>query len=164
MDNAENQARETQRPSDDERDIITPELSELLDDVDPRQRSVIIHSIHQAIRRESFSGPIPHPDLLKGYEEIQRGFAERIIVMAEEEQRHQIRCEQEIVHSSSSQSSRGQWFGFSIAILFLCGAVVLGLYGHDWLAGILGGGTLVSLVAVFLSNRPSSMKKRNDDE
>lgn len=38
-------------------------------------------------RAESFAGPLPHPDLLKKYDEVLPGTAERILAMAEEEQR-----------------------------------------------------------------------------
>ena len=37
---------------------------------------------------QGFSGPIPHPEILKGYETICPGAAERIIKMAELEQGH----------------------------------------------------------------------------
>ncbi|MBF0337834.1 MAG: DUF2335 domain-containing protein [Nitrospirae bacterium] len=34
------------------------------------------------------SGPVPHPDILKGYGELSSGFPERILKMAEEEAKH----------------------------------------------------------------------------
>jgi len=36
----------------------------------------------------SFSGPLPHPDVLRGFESVQPGAAERIIKMAENEAQH----------------------------------------------------------------------------
>jgi uncharacterized membrane protein len=37
---------------------------------------------------QAFSGPLPPPSVLKGYEEVVRGSAERILVMAEKQQDH----------------------------------------------------------------------------
>lgn len=135
---------------------ISPEVSEAIKGLDAEKRAVII----QAVKQELFSGPIPHPELLKGYEDVKQGFAERIVAMAEEQQKHRFECERNMVNGTISESKRGQWMAFAIAILFLIASVALGLYGHDWLAGVIGGGTLVALVTVFITNRPS--KKHTD--
>lgn len=132
---------------------LSPELSEVIQSLDPKQKDVIVQSI-QAIRQESFIGPIPHPDMLRGYEQVKSGFAERIVSMAEQEQKHRFECEKKIVNGTVSETKRGQWIAFTIAVLFLIAAVALGLYGHDWLAGVIGGGTIVALVTVFVTNRP----------
>lgn len=39
-----------------------------------------------ATRHKSFEGPLPHPEILKRYDEIVPGLAERIVAMAEKEQ------------------------------------------------------------------------------
>lgn len=56
---------------------LSPEASEALKQLDPQQREIIIQSIRN-VKQESFSGPIPHPDLLQGYENVKQDFAERI--------------------------------------------------------------------------------------
>jgi len=128
---------------------LTPEVSEAISSLRPDQRSVII----QAMRKESFSGPIPHPELLQKYDEVQKGFAERIVSMAERQLDHRIKCENAVVNGSVSESRRGQWFGLIVAVLFLSASLALGLTGHDWLGGVLGGGTLVALVTVFVHTK-----------
>lgn len=52
-------------------------------------QKVIAHQVHQV---QSFTGPIPPPEILAKYEDCFPGLAERIIVMAEKEQtrRHDI--------------------------------------------------------------------------
>lgn len=137
--------------------IISPELSEAISSLRPEQRCAVM----RAIKQESFSGPIPHPELLQKYENIQSGFAERIVGMAERQLNHRIKCENEIVEGSVDESRRGQNYGFVVALLFLGAAVFLGYSGHDWLAGGLGGGTLVSLVTIFVANKP---KKSTDND
>ncbi len=42
-------------------------------------------------RTEFFSGPMPHPDIARQYEEILPGFTERTLAMAENAQQHEIR-------------------------------------------------------------------------
>lgn len=130
---------------------ISPEVAKVIKELQPDQQQVII----QAFKQEAFSGPIPHPELLQKYENIQKGFADRIINMAETQLDHRVNCESKIVNGSVIDSKRGQIFAFIVAVLFLAAAVILGMNGHDWLAGILGGGTLVSLVTVFLTNKKS---------
>lgn len=132
---------------------ISPEVAKIIETLQPDQRRVII----QAFRQEAFSGPIPHPELLQKYENIQKGFADRIITMAETQLGHRVRCEDKIVDGSVKESKRGQNYALIVAILFLAGAVYLGINDHEWLAGVLGGGTLAAIVAIFVTG------KRNKD-
>lgn len=81
---------------------------------------------------ESFAGPLPHPDTLQQYEKILPGLAERIVSMAESEQRARLDSVKkdaeakarllEIADSESASNrkmtTRGQWIG--AAVTFLC--------------------------------------------
>lgn len=136
---------------------IEPEIAEVLKDLPEKKQNLIISTL-QSVERESFSGPIPHPRLLQEYENVKNGFAERIVSMAEKEQKHRHKCEDKMVKSTSNSAARGQWFAFIIAILFLGASVFLGLNGQPWLAGVLGGGTLATLVTVFLSQKKPEKK------
>lgn len=128
---------------------ISPEVNQAIKGLRPEQQEAII----KAIKQEAFSGPIPHPELLQKYDEVKEGFAERIVKMAEIQLQHRVRCEEKIVDESIAESKRAQNYAFYLSILFLVAAVLLGLYGHDWLAGCLGGGTLISLVAAFIAGK-----------
>ncbi|MDE6535890.1 MAG: DUF2335 domain-containing protein [Muribaculaceae bacterium] len=132
-------------------EVINPGLNEILNGLAPKQRGMVI----QAIKQESFKGPIPHPELLQKYENIQPGFAERMVSMAEQQLDHRIKCEDKIVDGSIAESKRGQTFGLIVSLFFLGAAVLLGMYNHEWLAGGLGGGTLLGLVTVFVTNKPN---------
>lgn len=138
---------------------LSPELCEAIKTLRPEQRNVVI----QAIRQESFSGPIPHPELLQKYDEVKSGFAERIVSMAERQLDHRLDCEEKVVDGSVNESKRGQNYGLIVALLFLGAAVFLGYHGHDWLAGILGGGTLIALVTVFVTNKPHKSKETDSN-
>lgn len=147
--------------------VLSPEVTDALNNINPEQRAIIIHYIHQTQLKQSFTGPLPHPDILQGYENVQDGFAERIFKMAEEQQAHRIKCEDKIVRSTAAQSVRGQWFGFLIAILCLAASVALGFYNHEVLAGVIGGTTIISLVAVFITNKytsPNSDKSKTNSD
>jgi uncharacterized membrane protein len=45
------------------------------------------------LTQQQFSGPVPHPQILQGYDQIIPGAAERILRMAEEDAEHQRKIE-----------------------------------------------------------------------
>mgnify|MGYP005926551617 CR=1 FL=1 len=133
---------------------LPKEASAVLEKLSPEERSVIIQTVQAAaIHKESFSGPIPHPDLLQGYDNVKSGFAERIVHMAEKEQDHRFESEKLMIKGTIAQSKRGQWFALTIALFVLAGAVLLAYLGHDAVASILGGTTIVGLVAIFITGK-----------
>lgn len=140
--------------------VLPQEVRKVMDSLNPEQRRIIV----QAIKQESFSGPIPHPELLRKYDEVQLGFAERIVSMAEKQLEHRIKCESAVVNGSVSESKRGQNYGLVISLLFLIASVFLGYFGHDWLAGVIGGGTLIALVTVFVSGHKSKEESNNKSD
>ena len=66
---------------------LSPELEETLDEMqlDDAQKFKLIQAISTT---EQYSGPIPHPKIISGYEEILPGAADRILSMAEKESQH----------------------------------------------------------------------------
>lgn len=146
--------------SDEDRTALNhlkPEMAKILKNLPEEQRDIVIQAI-----QESFSGPIPHPRLLQGYENIQPGFAERIVVMAEKEQAHRFECDNKVIDSTVASTKRGQWMGYSIALVFGIIALVLGLMGEVAVASIIGGLDLVALVTVFVKSQ-SSPKERKEE-
>lgn len=59
---------------------------------------------------QHYQGPLPPPAMLRGYEELVPGGAERILAMAERQAAHRQTIE-----------SRGQLFGFSLAVCAIAG-------------------------------------------
>ncbi len=98
----------------------------------------------------SYSGPLPHPDDLERYGEIVTGGAERILVLLEQQTAHRIEMEKIVVTTDAKRQSRGMIFGFIVALVGLGGSIFLGYKGAQVAAGILGGGTLASLVYTFV--------------
>lgn len=66
-------AQEEEKPLE----IITPEVAEVIKELPKAKQQIIIKTI-EAMKSESFAGPLPHPRILNGYEAAKSGFAERI--------------------------------------------------------------------------------------
>lgn len=99
------------------------------------------------------SAPLPEPAELAAYNAIIPNAADRILKMAESQTDHRIEIETTVVNSQANQAFRGQLFGLFIGLAGLISATYAATHGHDWFGGIIGGGTLVSLVWAFLSSR-----------
>lgn len=110
------------------------------------------------VHKATFSGPIPPPEILKGYNEVVQNGAERIISMAEKQSAHRMQLEDFAVKEELTQSRRGQVFGFTLGIVGMGLATTLAIYGHDTVAGIFGTTTIIGLVTVFVLGKKSQQK------
>lgn len=109
------------------------------------------------VRHEtSFSGPLPPPEIISDYEKILPGGAERIFAMAEKEQVHRHSMDSLAVNGAIRKDKRGQWMGFSIAIIILAIASVFAWKGNTTFAGTLIAIDLLGLVSVFVLGRQPS--------
>jgi len=104
-------------------------------------------------QQSTFSGPIPHPSILEGYERLVPGAAERILVMAESDSRHQQEIECAALHAAEAEVKRGQIFGFIIGLTALGASMLALAMGSPAVAGVIGGTTVVGLVSVFIVGR-----------
>lgn len=101
-------------------------------------------------QQSSFSGPLPPPEILKKFDEIVPGSAERIIKMAEGQFIHRTELERKVIESDIARSKWGQALGFIIAIVGLAGSVTISIYGSGLVGAVMGVSTLASLVGVFM--------------
>lgn len=101
---------------------------------------------------EMYSGPIPHPKILAGYEALDPGAAEKIINNGIEESVHRRKLE------TARQRRRGRlaWTSMValviVCILFIIGSFFLIMNDHTIIGSIFGGTSFVVLVACFFSN------------
>jgi uncharacterized membrane protein len=101
---------------------------------------------------------LPSPDDFKEYEKACPGMGRELVAMAKAEQQHL----QDMERRDYVLSSRGQLFGFLIALAFLAAATFLIYTHHDTAGTIIGSTDLVALVAVFVvGRRTSSIGKDN---
>lgn len=119
---------------EDEKEIS--EISDIIDKSDIKDKDK--ERIIACIRREEFAGPLPHPSILKQYDEIQPGFAQQIMKMVMDEQEHRHGIENMIVESKTSLYStkidvlkssiklktRLQIFGFVLTFFLLAIGVI----------------------------------------
>lgn len=106
----------------------------------------------------SFSGPIPPPEILRGYNEIVSNGAERIMAMAEKQSNHRMQLEDLVIREELRQSRVGQIFGFILGIVGLGLATLLAILGHEVIAGIFGTTIILGLVTVFVLGKKAQNK------
>jgi uncharacterized membrane protein len=107
-------------------------------------------SISAVIQSLNFSGPLPPPILLRQYDEVVPGAAERIIKMAEEQAAHRQRLERQVVSTDNIKSVLGTILAFVVAIVGLGCSFWAAINGHPEFGTVLGVGTLASLVYTFV--------------
>ena len=118
----------------------------------------------QQHKTEFFSGPLPHPDILKKFNEIVPGSAERIIKMTEEQSSHRRELERKVINSDISRSKWGQILGFIISIVGLGVSTIVSIYGSAITGGVIGAGTLVALVSVFMYGSKTRSEERIENK
>lgn len=115
------------------------------------------------LRAVSFSGPIPPPDLLRGYEEVCAGLADRMFAFVEKQGDHDREIEKQVVaiqaHRSKAQLMEariGQCFAFLITVAAMLIGGYTALRGHELAGGIIGVGGVGGIVTTFVIGRPRS--------
>lgn len=134
------------------RDVVQP--AETADNI---SHQVTVH------QQSAFSGPIPPPEALAQYDQIVPGSADRIIQMAENETKHRHSLENTALNATVNETRRGQRYGMAIGIVVLITSIIALFLGYETAASVLGGGTLVSLVSVFVYGRSASSKARRTE-
>lgn len=116
------------------------------------------HSVTEIKTASFFSGPLPHPEMFKKYEEILPGSADRILTMAEEQGKHRREIEKVVIRTESKSSSRGSVFAFILAIVVvLVGGTLVFFDKPGWGMVIILGG-LGTLVGTFIKGRKDKSK------
>lgn len=110
------------------------------------------------MRQEYFEGPIPHPRIIREYENILSGSADRILKMAETQQAHRIELEKKSIESQLKYNKRGQIFGFVIFILGILLSVFFALADMKIFAGTFATITVVTIIALFIGGKRAIKK------
>lgn len=117
---------------------------------------------------EIHAGPIPHPNIIAGYENVLPGSAERILRMAEEAQTKTLARRQSIIDNRHSTEMAWYWLE-SARILFLYILVLSALFGGIYLVlsgqALIGAGMALFGLAPQLASflRPQSKRKSRKD-
>ena len=114
----------------------------------------------------SFSGPLPHPQLLEKYNEVVPGSAKMIIEMAEKQAIHRQELEKNVINSDIKNSKSGLIFGFIIGISGILGGIIIIAVSQatsQIIAGsVISGASLASLVGTFVYGSQGRKKEREE--
>ena len=126
----------------------------------PAETREEIGQIMARITRSVYRGPIHPPEILKGYDLVKPGFAERVFVMAERQSQHRMELEKTVVIGDHKKSWVGLVLGFLVACGVFCGSYDLVKKGHDTAGTILGGSALATLVGIFVRGSDQRSRER----
>ncbi len=124
-------------------------LEEVLSELTEETKKELFVALSET-KLSSFSGPIPHPEILKGYKDVDPSFPERIISMAEREQKSRIALAEKREEESQRIARRGQIFGGILAMLIIISCVLLVLFGAHTVAIAIGTTTIIAISAIFV--------------
>ncbi len=143
---------------------LKPVLVKLSEKDREKAARVIMAQISTIITKTSFSGPLPPPEILQGYENVIPGSAERILKMAESQSTHRQQIEKTVVASQMKQSERGQHYGLGIGIFGLILGAILTFCGYATVASVLFATTIIGLVSVFVIGKVFKSKTEKEPE
>lgn len=115
----------------------------------------IVGIIHQ-----SFSGPIPPPNILSEYSQIIPNGAERIMAMAEAQSEHRRKLETKALKTDSRNSLLGVIFAFILGITALFTGALIVYIGKSVSGTIFGSTGMVTLVSAFIYGTRERRKER----
>lgn len=117
--------------------------------------------IRAEVRAElSFSGPLPPPSILAQYNDAVPDGAERIMVMAELQNKHRMSLETRVIDADIRRANWGLAAGFVVAIVGLVVAYLMVDRGHTVAGMTVGSLDLVSLVGAFIYGTVSRRGER----
>jgi uncharacterized membrane protein len=137
-------------------DDIRQKQPRAIDNV-PKELEEILKTLQVSIK-EDYSGAIPHPKYLKAFNEIVPGSAGLIFQEFKHQSEHRRKLEAYVIPRQIDQSGRGQIIAFIVVLLFLISGVVLTMYDHDVVGGIVLGTSLVAVATVFITGKISQEK------
>lgn len=119
---------------------------------------------NQALTRvqmeQHFTGPLPPPEFLAGYDEIVPGTAEKIINRFIEQGSHRMELEKLVVKGSNKRANWGLVAGFVVAMTTIVGAIYAMSLGYDVAGAAVVIASLASLVGTFLYGTKSRRDER----
>lgn len=109
------------------------------------------------------SGPLPAPWIIKRYEEIIPGSAERFLEMLERQENHRIDWENQARADASKFTARGQWMGFSMFLASIVAALTLGMFDKPVVGAAIGVSSLLAALVGRLALRPRRDPEQDAD-
>jgi len=131
--------------------IVQQADPQLLKKLQPEQRESVLRIVQQTLT--SFEGPLPPPQMLAEYDRLIPQGADRLMRLLESQTSHRHVQETRIVSTQTSLPLRGQFIGTGLCVFFGAIGWRLSFTGHDAVAGVLFGTTILGLVTIFVLGR-----------
>ena len=144
---------------------IPPEVVEAIKEsgLSKEQQSEIIEAVSVSM---GFSGPIPHPQILAGYEKIVPGAGDRILRMAENEAKHRHSVDDRCIRADSRDGLLGIIAAFVIGMTCVVGGIIVILKvpeGMGAVAGfLLAGSGLAGIIGSFIRGTKATWKMNHE--
>ncbi len=144
---------------------LTPDLTLALEreldkaGLDHEQKEIVLKAF---LAQENYSGPIPHPKIMQGYEDILPGAADRILSMAEEEAVHRHTVDDRCIKTDARDSLLGIIFAFILGMTCVIGGIVVIVKIPAFMGTVAGliitGGGLAGILGTFLKGTKATWK------
>lgn len=133
---------------------LPPELEKAISKL-PKENRPAMRAIltSQTLHFSQSSSPIPPPEEMQKYAEIIPTAPERILKNFEDQVAHRMAIEKMVIPTREAINSRGQWLGFFIAVWGLTVSGFIAYSGHGTAAGVIGGGSLATIVLAFTGSK-----------
>lgn len=126
-----------------------------------------VKKVVMEMAKAEFTGPIPPPSIIEGYERVLPGSADRIIAMAEKQSEHRQKMESKMISAESRDSLLGVIFAFLLGMGCIIAAVIMVYKAPEnggAIAGALLGVTGIgSITSGFIINTRRQGPKNNDN-
>ena len=107
--------------------------------------SSVTSTIQEQSQTLEYFSPIPLPNILKGYKEIDPTFPERIMSEFEKNSEHARKQEKDALEAQIKESTRGQYMAFFLSIALL-GLILFSLYIDNDTSAFVSGLAFIGLV------------------
>jgi uncharacterized membrane protein len=101
-----------------------------------------------SVAAASYTGPLPHPEVLARFEEIYPGAAKIIFETFDAQSKHRMKLEERVVLGNVATQSRGQVFGFILAGMVIVGGLLAAVLKSDlrgYALVVVAGATLIGI-------------------
>lgn len=115
--------------SNESSDIEVIEAVKKSDIPEPKKEEVIA-------TMEMYNGPIPHPDILAGFDKLDKGAAKKIIDNGIAESLHRRKMESRLLNRENSMYTINRTLGFILAIVIIGGGFYLILNNHPIIGSV----------------------------
>lgn len=111
------------------------------------------------VRNEFFEGPLPPPSVLAAYKDLSPDLVNRIVTMAESEQRHRHTVEMRIFELAS----HAQWKLFGVAIIAIMASVPIAIWSNAAAGAILAISSILAATASHLLRMCMNRDPKDDE-